>query len=314
MTLKAGIAGCGGIAQSHINGYQSNGIEITALTDVNIDVAKNTAEKLANQAKVFATAEELIKSGDVNLISICTPPVSHAEIAVCALENGVHVLCEKPLAHNEDDAKKIEQATKKSNAKFMVAFRHRFLPATQKIKEFIDHGKIGEPVLFLNKFCGPAFAMKDKWFCNKAIAGGGCMLDTGAHSVDLFRYLFGEIIEQHAVMHKHFDNTDVEDCAILTVKAENGTLGSLTSGFVAGGGHALVDITGKAGRLVYEYDSELRYYHLESNKWHNYKVEVSSGFDIEIAVFVDAIENNSTVPVTIEDGIRCLEIIQSNYR
>ncbi len=314
MNLKAGIVGCGGIAKAHIAGYQANGIEVAALTDLDMDVAKAAAESLDNKVEVFAATEQLIKSGKVDLISICTPPVAHADAAICALENGVHVLCEKPLAHTAEDAEKIRQATEESNAKFMLAFRHRFLPATQKIKELIDSGKIGTPVLFLNEFCGPAFAMKDKWFCKKAIAGGGCMLDTSAHSVDLFRYLFGEVVEQHAVMHQYFTNTDVEDCAILTLKAENGTLGSLTSGFVVGGGRARVDITGQAGRIVYEYGEEMRYYNLETDEWESLEIEVSDGFAIEIGLFVDAVRNNTPVPVDIEDGIRCLEIIQSNYK
>ena len=314
MTLRAGIIGCGGIAKAHIAGYRENGIEITALTDLNSDAAQAAAENLDGKAEIFATTEALIKSGGVDLISICTPPIAHAAAAVCALENGMHVLCEKPLAHTAEDAEKIRLAAEKTNVKFMVAFRHRFLPATQKMKELIDSGKIGTPVLFLNEFCGPAFAMKDKWFCKKAIAGGGCMLDTSSHSVDLFRYLFGEIVEQHAVMHKYFENTDVEDCAILTLKAKSGTLGSLTSGFVAGGGRARVDITGQAGRIVYEYGKELRYYNLEANTWENIEVEVSSGFAAEIALFVDAVRNDTAVPAGIEDGIRCLEIIQSNYK
>ena len=313
MTLKAGIIGCGGIAKAHIAGYKENGIEISALTDLNREAAEVIAQELGNGVEVFANAEELIKSGKIDIVSICTPPIAHAKDAVCALENSVHVLCEKPLAHNSKDAAMIKEAVEKSDAEFMVAFRHRFLPATQKMKEFIDNGKIGTPVLFLNEFCGPAFAMKDKWFCKKAIAGGGCMLDTSAHSVDLFRYLFGEVIEQYAVMHKYFDNTDVEDCAILSLKSENGTLGSLTSGFVVGGGRARVDITGQAGRLVYEYGDTMRYFNLDKNEWSDIPIEVSGGFDIEIGLFIDAIEKQKAMPATIEDGIRCLEIIQSNY-
>lgn len=314
MKLRAGIVGCGGVAQSHIAGYQKNGIKVTALTDMNPDIAKATAEKLNGEAEIFASAEALIKSGKVDLISICTPPIAHADNAVCALENGVHVLCEKPLAHTAKDAEKIQRVAENSKVKFMVAFRHRFLPATQKMKELIDQGKIGAPVLFLNEFCGPAFGMKDKWHCKKAISGGGCMLDTSAHSVDLFRYLFGEVVEQHAVMHRHFENTDVEDCAILTVKSANGVLGSLTSGFVVGGGRARVDISGQAGRIIYEYGKEIRYYDLATNTWEDIEVVVSNGFAIEIGLFIDAIKNDLPVPVGIEDGIRCLEIIQSNYK
>ena len=106
MRLKAGIIGCGGIAKAHIAGYQENGIEITAVTDMNPDAAKATAANLNGKSEIFADAKTLIKSGRVDLISICTPPVAHADASVCALENGVHVLCEKPLAHTMEDAEK----------------------------------------------------------------------------------------------------------------------------------------------------------------------------------------------------------------
>ncbi len=314
MALKAGIIGCGGVAWPHVAGYKENGIEVAALADTNPEAAKSLAQNLDYETELYASARELIDSGKVDLVSICTPPATHAEFAMYALEKGINVLCEKPLAHNLEDAEKIRAAVNNSNAKFMIAFRHRFLPATQKMKEFIDNGKIGQPVLFLNEFCGPAFAMKDKWFCRKAVSGGGCMLDTSSHSVDLFRYLIGEVIEQQAVMHRHFAGTDVEDCAILVLKSENGVLGSLTSGFVAGSGRARVDITGQAGRLVYEYGPELRYFNLERKEWESIAVENSGGFDLEIKLFIDAINNDTEVPVGIEDGIRCLEIIQSEYK
>ena len=314
MNLKAGIIGCGVIAKSHIAGYKTNEIEVVAVTDMDTDAAKATAKSLNNTVKVFATAKELIDSGKVDVISICTPPVAHADVAAYALKNGVHVLCEKPLAHSLEDAQKIKKATKNSNAKFMVAFRHRYLIAIQQIKKMVDNGDIGIPVMFVNEFGGPSFAMQDKWFCNKTIAGGGCMLDTSSHSVDLFRYFFGEVIEQHAVMHKHFANTDVEDCAILSLKSKSGVLGSLISSFVFACGRPKLDITGQKGRIIYEYGDEFRYYNRKNEQWKTIATEKSKGFDVQISMLVDAIKNDTETPITVNDGIRCLQIIQSNYK
>ncbi len=313
MSIKVGIIGCGGIAKSHAAGYKTNGISVVAVTDVNKESAEAMAKGIEG-AEVFEDFKAMIDSGKVNAISICTPPVAHEEASVYALSKGVNVLLEKPQAHSVTSAKRITEAAGKSEAALMMAFRHRFLPAIKKMKEMIDSGKIGQPVFFQNIFCGPAFHMKDKWFTNKAVSGGGCILDTSSHSVDLFRFLIGEIKEQQAVMHTHFEGTDVEDAGIITVKAQNGALGSMTSAFVAGDGMAFIDITGQDGRLVYDYTkgTELKY-KKRGEDWEIIAVEASNGFAEQIAHFAKVINNEETLAITANDGLRGLEVIQANY-
>jgi predicted dehydrogenase len=273
------------------------------------------SKELEGNVEVFDDFKALVDSGKVNAVSICTPPVAHEDAAVYALSKGVHVLLEKPQAHSVQSAKNICEAASKSDAKLMMAFRHRFLPAIQKMKSIIDEGKIGKVVFFQNIFCGPAFHMKDKWFTKKAVSGGGCILDTSSHSVDLFRYLVGEIVEQKAVMHTHFEGTDVEDAGIITVKAENGALGQMTSSFVAGDGIAFVDITGQDGRVVYDYlnSAELKYKKRGESEWEIMEVKPSFGFGEQIGLFAKAIKDNQEVPSSAKDGLRDIEIIQANY-
>jgi predicted dehydrogenase len=310
---KVGIIGCGGIAKSHAAGYAGNGLTVCALTDVNAEAMDKLAENIENEVTKYDDYKALIDSGTVDLVSICTPPLFHEEAAVYALQKGVHVLCEKPLASTLESAYSIKRVAAECSAVFMAAFRHRFLPAIQTMKQMIDDGAIDEPVLFQNVFCGPNFAMKDRWFCNKKIAGGGCMLDTSSHSVDLFRYLIGEVAEQKAVTHQHFENTDVEDVAILTLKAENGALATMGSGFAVGAGMAFIDITGKGGRLVYDYlkPNEIRYTKLGEAEEQIIETRASAGFEEQIAHFVSVINNEDELLVGIDDAVRCQEIIQS---
>jgi len=197
----------------------------------------------------------------------------------------------------------------------MPAFRHRFLPANVAFRKLITDGAIGNPVLFTNMFFGPAFAMEGKWFTKKAIAGGGCLLDTNSHSVDLFRFLIGEIVEQAGAMHRHFKTTDVEDAGILTVKAENGAVGSMYSAFVAGAGVAYIDIVGMKGRALYDYftPATLKYRLTEDNDWREIAVAPSDGFTEQIAHFFGAIRSEHALTCTVHDGVRVMEVIDAVY-
>lgn len=312
--LKAGIVGCGGIARNHVKGYQDNDVTIAALVDVNVEAAKTMAIELGDSVMIFRDCAEMIESEKVDMISVCTPPVAHEEAIGPALAKGAHVLCEKPLAHGMESGRRIEKMVDESDSVFMVAFRHRFLPAIRKMRSLIEEGVIGDPVFFQNVFAGPAFAMKDKWFCDKAVAGGGCMLDTSSHSVDLFRYMIGEVVERHAVFHTHFQGTNVEDAAVLTLKADNGALASLASGFVFGVGAAYIDVTGKDGELRYDYTCPTELITRKRGQQNEavIPVEASNGFREQIAHFVNVINGRENLEVDINDGLRCLEIIQAN--
>lgn len=314
MSLRAGIIGCGGIANAHADGYKNNNIQVTAVTDICNEAAARLAE--ITGAKIFKDAESLIKSGIVDMVSICTPPVAHEEPAILALQHNVHVLMEKPQAHILESAQNIAEAAAKSKALFMIAFRHRFLPAIVRMKEIIKSGDIGNVVFFQNIFCGPAFYMKDKWFSKKAISGGGCMLDTSSHSVDLFRFLIGEASEQHGLMNKNFAGTDVEDASIITLKAENGAIGSLIATWVAGVGTAEIIVMGDKGMVKYDYTKPevINIRKTADKEFTAEPVKASNGFAEEIAHFAGAIEGRTPVTCTAHDGVRCIEIINSVYQ
>lgn len=159
---KIGIIGCGVIVESHRKGYEQNGLVPVAFADVSGERAAEFAAKTEG-ARGYGSHLELLESG-VTAVSICTPPNSHREIAVAALERGIHVLCEKPLAGTLEEARAIETAVAGSDVAFMMAFRHRFLPAHQTMRKLIRAGGLGKIVLFRNIFGGSNPGMKDKWF------------------------------------------------------------------------------------------------------------------------------------------------------
>jgi predicted dehydrogenase len=313
MTLKVGLIGCGGIAQHHIKGYQANQFSIAGITDPNAE-ALGAASALLPEAKAFTSYLELLDSGVVNAVSICTPPFTHREIALAALQRGIHVLCEKPLAQSLEEARQIAQAAQQSSACFMVAFRHRFLPAIVKLKEIITSGQIGEPVLFTNVFCGPAFSMKDRWFARKSLSGGGTLMDTSVHSIDLFRFLIGEVVAQQALFHRCQPGIEVEDISILSLKAVGGALGTASASWVAGEGVAMIEVVGQKGKVSFDYRGTPEVHLKVAGKDPEViPVATSLGFGEEIARFAESIQTGKTVACGAEDGLRALEIIEACY-
>lgn len=310
-SLKIGIVGCGGIADFHLNAWKENGILPVAFADQN-PAASEAMVKKCGGGTVYPDFRRLIESGGVDAISICTPPVAHEEAAVLALQRGKHVLCEKPLANSIESARRIVEAQRKSGALLMTAFCHRFRPAIQQIRSMIQSGRIGPVVFFRNVFCGPADDMKHKWFSKKAIAGGGTMLDGGVHSVDLFRFLVGEVVEQNLVQHRHLEGTDVEDAAILSVRSASGALGCLMCSWVAGVGIFQIDVVGRNGRIIFDYGTEIRVIPREGDE-EKIPVPAAWGFTEEVAHFLAAIQKREKLAVTGEDGLRAVEIICSCY-
>ena len=326
MTLRAGIVGCGGIARAHARGYSTNGIAVTAVADTDPAAAQRLAEEISGRRQsppdVYPTCIDLLESKKVDVVSICSPPAFHEEAAVPALTRGIHVLCEKPLAHTVDSARRITDACKDAcndRAILMTAFRHRFLPSTTVMKELVSSGDIGDVVLFQNSFCAPAFAMREKWFSKKAVAGGGALMDTSIHSVDLFRYLFGEVGEQHAVMHRHLDGTDVEDAGMVILKSVTGVIGCLTASWVTGTQLLDINIMGQRGRVYFDYAApetvrtERYRTSMSASSSEEHPIPASNGFSEEIAHFVQAIEGTADLMCSAHDGLRALEIIQSVY-
>ncbi|MDD5483637.1 MAG: Gfo/Idh/MocA family oxidoreductase [Kiritimatiellae bacterium] len=312
--MQFGVVGCGAIAKAHIEAFKEHDAQCAGVADNNPEAAKKFAAELGG-ARICKDYRELVDAVKPDLISICTPPVAHEETAVYALQQGVHVLCEKPLAYDIQAARRVRDAAEKSRALLMPAFRHRFMYANIMLRDIAASGEIGDIVLFNNIFCGPSFAMETKWFTKKAVAGGGCLLDTNSHSVDLFRFIVGEIAEQRALMHRHFKTTDVEDAGVLVVKSDKGALGVMASSFVAGSGSAFIEITGTKGKMRYDYtDREKVLVRLAGDKdWTARPVKQSNGFAEEISHFLGAIEGKHKLSCTVVDGVRVMEVICGVY-
>lgn len=196
MKLRAGIVGCGGIAnQKHFPALTkaSERVEIVALCDLIVERAQEAQKKYdIPNAKITTNYKELMADSTIDIIYVLTPNVSHCEITVAALEAGKHVLCEKPMAASTEDAEKMMDAWKKSGKIFTVGYQNRFRPDTQALKRLCDDGELGEV------YYAQAHALRRRgvptWgvFTDKAQQGGGPLIDIGTHSLDLTLWLMNK--------------------------------------------------------------------------------------------------------------------------
>lgn len=187
--IKIGIIGCGGISNNkHMPSLTRCGdlCEVIAFCDL----VEEKAIKLANKygmpgVKVYTDYKQLLENKEVDVVHVCTPNVSHSPITVDAFAAGKHVLCEKPMSYNAEDARKMIDAWKKSGKKFTIGYQNRFRPEVQMLKKCCEAGDLGEI------YYGKAHAIRRRavpnWgvFMDKEKQGGGPLIDIGTHALDI---------------------------------------------------------------------------------------------------------------------------------
>jgi UDP-N-acetylglucosamine 3-dehydrogenase len=323
--LRVGVIGCGSIAiHRHLPEYKSNkDVEIVAVCDINEERAQATAEKY--EAKAFTNYEELLSSGLVEAVSVCTPNYLHAPITIAALNAGLHVLCEKPMATSKQEAEAMIAAAKESGKKLMIAHNQRFVPSHQRARQLIARGEIGKIYSFRTAFGhgGPegwSVDGKESWFFEKEKAFVGAMGDLGVHKTDLLRYVLGEEITEVGsfVETSAKEFADVDDNAVCVLKTESGIIGTLAASwaYVSKEDNSTIIYGEKAilrleddptNSLVVQYATgEVVNYQL--GKIQSNEAGGQSGSKV-IDLFVAAVLNNHEVPVTGEEGMKSLEVI-----
>ena len=186
--IKIGIVGCGGIANGkHFPALKNftDRMEIVAFCDIVPERAEKAAAEFGSTAKVYTDYRELIANPEVEVVYVLTPNVSHCEITVCAFEAGKHVFCEKPMASTSADAQKMLDAWKKSGKKFTIGYQNRFRPEFRCLKAACERGELGE--IYFAKAHAVRRRAVPTWgvFPNKALQGGGTLIDIGTHALDL---------------------------------------------------------------------------------------------------------------------------------
>ncbi|GAA0375811.1 Gfo/Idh/MocA family oxidoreductase [Paenibacillus motobuensis] len=318
------IIGCGSIAKSrHIPEYMANSnTEIVAFCDVQLE----RAEKLTSiyKGKAYSSYKEMLHNEKPDIVSICTPLGTHAEIAIDCANKGVHVLCEKPIATSESEALAMIEAAERNDIQLMIAHNQRFLPWHIKAKQIIREGRLGRPLSFRTSFShsGPenwSVDGIDSWFFDKTQALAGVIVDLGIHKVDIICWLLeDEVVEVGAIMQNLCKkNTDIDDNSNLILRMENGTIGTVEVSWTYFNGE-------KNTTEIYCEKGVIR---IQDSFEENVVVELTDGTvekyslkqttigkrgqinSMVIDNFVDSILQQKKPAVSGEEGLRALQII-----
>lgn len=309
--LRIGVVGCGGIGAVHLRSWgKVEGARVVAACDV------DPARAEASGGTVYTDWESLLDSEQLDALDICTPPHLHADVAVAALSRGIPTLCEKPLARNPEEARKISEAAAASGTLLMTAFCHRFEPGVEYVRGLIDDGTLGRVLMFRNRFGTRFNGVEDRWFSNAEVAGGGTLMDTSIHSVDLFRHLVGEVASVAGAT-RTFNPAiqGVEDSAAILLTAESGAIGVIEASWMTPWSANVVEVYGENGAAVIDYDNGQTRYRLQGgDAWIQMPSDDRSRFVEELRHFVAVLRGEQSLRVSGHDGLRAVEVIYQAYQ
>lgn len=345
--IKVGIIGCGGIANGkHMPSLKKvKDCEMVAFCDIVEERAIRAAKEFGtSEAKVFTDYKELLKLDEIDVIHVCTPNRSHSFITVDALEAGKHVLCEKPMAINSAEAKKMLDAAKRTGKKLSIGYQSRFRPDAQYLKKEAESGRFGD--IYYAKATALRRRAVPTWgvFLNEYEQGGGPLIDIGTHALDLTLWMLNNYKPKYCVgtaYHKLNGMKDqanawgdwdpekftVEDSAFGFIVMENGATIVLESAWALNSLDTREAVTSFCGTLAgADMNDGLRINGVKHNTQYVEKTDFSVGgvafndgakgesaADAEERLWIEAVRND-TEPVTLPEQAYCVtRILEGIY-
>ena len=339
--IKIGLIGAGNISQAHLDAYKSvKDAEVVAICDINEENLNKTADKYGIEKRFTDLDEMLTKCPELDAADVCVWNINHAPCAIKALNAGLHVICEKPMAYSAEDAIAMKEAADKNGKLLMIGFVMRFMDEGIIAKDFVDKDYLGEiyyaKAQYVRRHGNPG-----GWFGDKSRSGGGPVIDLGVHVLDLTRYLMGnpKPVSVYATTfnklgnRQHLNNTvgwcapdstpddicTVEDFGSALIRFDNGAVTSLECSYDLNTGEDVGRkiLYGTKGGL--DLSNGVKIYTECNNfladidvKTKNYK-NSQNGFVAELNHFTDCILNGTECRAKAEDGIEIIKILNAIY-
>jgi predicted dehydrogenase len=312
--LSVALIGCGRIAEAHLDVVRAlPDCHLVAAVDVRPDAAESVAQRAG--ARAFSDYREALDHVAPDAVIVCTPPFTHAEIASTCLTAGVHVLCEKPLAISVAQAERMVEAAAQGDALLMMASKFRYVRDINQAKNVIEAGLLGEIVLYENIFCSRA-DMRDRWYSQRTLAGGGVLIDNGSHALDIARFLLGPISQIQGQEGKNVQGLEVEDTVQLYFRTATDVMGTLhLSWSIPKELDTYINVYGTEGQLSIGWRSS-QYRQSEKLHW----VTFGEGYRKHDAMkrqmqnFVDAINGVDRPVIEERDALESVRAIETAYR
>lgn len=239
-TIRVGIIGTGSIADyAHMPGYQATkGVEVVAACDVVPGKAAEFAKKWGILT-AYDSHREMLEKEELDAVSVCTPNFAHKETSIDALDAGLHVLCEKPIALNAAEGREMAAAARRAGKVLQIGLHWRFTSEAQVLKRYVEAGDLGDiyygEATYWRRRGIPGWGV----FTKKKLQGGGALIDVGVHTLDHTMWLMGSprpvsvLGATYAIFGKRADvvsprgrwdptTFDVDDTAFAMVRFEGG--------------------------------------------------------------------------------------------
>lgn len=331
--LKVAVIGLG-VGKNHIKGFIAHeNAEVVAIVDTDESRLATVGDEygIANR---YTSADDLFANEKLDIVSVATPNFLHKPLSLQAFENGCHVLCEKPMAMNAEEAEEMIQAADKHGRRIMINFSYRFLPSSWALKSQVETGFLGEVYAGKTRWVRrdgiPNFG---SWFGKKKLAGGGPLIDIGVHRLDFALWLMGypkptcvlacahnKIASERAKAEGV--EFDVEDYSSAQILFENGISLQLEAAWachIKGPEEVETAIFGSKGGLRQKNDEGTWDFHsilFSDANGAKLDTEVTRPKDAPPSAmyhFVDAILNDTPNTADGQEGYRVMKILDAIY-
>ncbi len=312
-TVRLGLLGCGGIAQTHLEAIARVGrVQLSSVQDLDPRAAQNAAAKYG--ARAVSSADEIFSDSQIDAVILCVPPAFHFEFIKKAVASGKHTLCEKPFTITVKEAEEIKRLSTSTDRLVMMASKFRFVEDVIQARKLVQSGILGEIVMAEVIFCS-IVDMEKRWNSNRAVSGGGGLIDNGSHAGDVIKYLVGPIKSVHAQAGKRSQKMDVEDTARLHFETEDHIVGMVDlSWSLYKHTPNYVNIFGTQGTIEVGWgQSQLWDSKEKTSKIFGNGYKKLDAFVKQIEHFSDCIEKKSLPILGIDDAIDSVRVIESAY-
>lgn len=340
------IAGCGKVAHLHARAIQNiSNARLAAVWSRTHQSAEEFAMKYSTKACIDIST--MVRENNIDLVIICTPHPFHKKPALDAAGSGASVLVEKPLATSLSDCDEIIEACRENKVKLGVISQRRWYEPVKRVKDAIEKGKIGKPVLTTITMLGwrdKAYYDSDQWRGTWNDEGGGVLVNQAPHQLDIMLWYMGEIDEVYGIWRNlNHPYIEVEDTAAAIIKFKSGALGNIiVSNSQKPGIYGKVHVHGENGASVgVQTDGGAMFIAGMTGvaeppvndlwtvpgeedmlkEWIRQDTEIFNNSDptveymqCQIEDYLDAMENNREPSVTGEDGRRTVELFTGIYR
>jgi predicted dehydrogenase len=327
--LHAGFTGGGNITETHIRAAAAAGLNISAIYGTNSAKVAALAQKYGGEAYTDFDRFLIHKPMDVAMLG--SPSALHSHEGIAAARCGLHVLTEKPIDVTVERADALIKAARGAGVKLGVFFQDRLKPDILRMKDWVNSGKLGRPILVeaaVKWYRPPEYYSGSRWRGTLALDGGGALMNQGIHTVDLLIYLLGDITRVQSVTRTALHLIESEDTCVATLEFANGAVGVLHATTAAYPGYPrCLEITGTEGTLRIEQDRitrlDLRNLSTLADQIEPADQNASASSPIVsdirghqriIEDFVQAIETGRDPVCDGEEGRRSIAVIEAIYQ